>query len=108
MSFTVDYFHPKILAEIRSWPADVRADYVRLVELLAKHGPALRLPHSRSLGQGLLELRPRGRAGIGRAMYCFVKGRRVIVLHAFTKKTQKTPARDLKIARKRLKEIQNV
>jgi len=52
-------------------------------------------------------LRPRGHSGIGRAFYCFLVGRRVIVLHAFVKKTQQTPDREVKLARKRLEEIQN-
>ena len=93
--------------EIESWPVDVLADYARLVELLAEHGPSLRLPHSRAFGDGLFELRPRGRSGIGRAFYCFVVRKRVVVLHAFIKKSQETPDRDLKLARKRLKELQH-
>ena len=83
------------------------ADYARLVELLAEHGPTVRLPHSRAFGDGLFELRPRGRSGIGRAFYCFMVGKRVFVLHAFIKKTQETPDRELKLARKRLKELQD-
>jgi hypothetical protein len=63
----VEYFHPRVRAAIESWPVDVLADYARLVELLIEHGPRLRLPHSRALGGGLFELRPRGRSGIGRA-----------------------------------------
>jgi phage-related protein len=106
MAFVVEYYHPKVLADIEAWPVDVLADYARLVELLMEHGPNLRLPHSRSMGEGLFELRPRGRTGIGRAMYCFLVGRRVVVVHAFIKKTQQTPDRDLKIARKRVKELQ--
>ena len=105
MPYTVEYFHPRVLSEIESWPVDVLADYARLVELLAEHGPNLRLPHSRSMGEGLFELRPHGRSGIGRAMYCFLVGRRVVVVHAFIKKTQQTPDRDLKLARKRVKEL---
>lgn len=77
----------------------------RLAELLAEHGPNLRLPHSRAMGEGLFELRPRGRSGIGRAFYCFLVGRRVVVVHAFVKKTPQTPEKDLKLARKRMKEI---
>jgi phage-related protein len=50
---------------------------------------------------------PRGRAGIGRAVYCFMAGKRVTVLHAFIKKTQQTPDRALKLARKRFKELQD-
>lgn len=88
MAFEIDYFHERVLAEIESWPN-------------------LRLPHSRSFGDGLFELRPRGRSGIGRALYCFVIGKRVKVLHAFIKKTPETPDRELKLARKRLKELLN-
>lgn len=84
---------------------DVLADYAHLVELLAEYGPNLRLPHSRSMGEGLFELRPRGGSGIGRALYCFLAGRRVVVLHAFVKKSQQTPDRELKLARKRMKEV---
>lgn len=107
MNFQIEYFHERILAEVESWPVDVLADYARLLELLAAHGPSLRLPHSRAFGGGLFELRPRGRSGIGRAFYCFVIGKRVVVLHAFIKKSQQTPDSELKIARKRLKEVQD-
>lgn len=107
MTFEIEYFHERVLAEIESWPVDVLADYARLVELLIDHGPSLRLPHSRALGSGLFELRPHGHSGIGRAFYCFLLGKRVVVLHAFIKKTQQTPDRELKLARKRAKEIQN-
>ena len=107
MAFEIEYFHERVLAEIESWSVDVLADYARLVELLIEHGPSLRLPHSRALGDGLFELRPHGRTGIGRAFYCFMVGKHVVVLHAFIKKTQQTPERELKLARKRLKEIQH-
>jgi phage-related protein len=103
--YQISYFHPRVLAEIEAWPVDVLADYARLVELLAVYGPSLRLPHSRAMGEGLFELRPRGRSGIGRAFYCFLVGRRVVVVHAFVKKTQQTPDKELKLARKRMKEI---
>ena len=107
MAFEITYFHERVLAEIQSWPVDVLADYARLIELLAEHGPSLRLPHSRAFGDGLFELRPRGRSGIGRAFYCFVVGKRVVVLHAFIKKSQHTPDSELKLARKRFKEVQH-
>jgi len=104
MPYSIEYFHPKVLAEIESWPGDILADYARIAELLMEHGPNLRLPHSRTFGEGLFELRPRGKSGIGRAFYCFLIGRRAVVLHAFVKKSQQTPDRELKLARKRMKE----
>ena len=88
MLYSVEYFHPRVLAEIQAWPVDVLADYARLVELLMEHGQNLR-------------------SGIGRAFYCFLLDRRVIVLHAFVKKSQQTPDRQLTLARKRLREVRN-
>ncbi len=105
MPYAVYYFSQRVLDEIESWPVSVVADYARLVELLIEFGPDLRMPHSRTMGGGLFELRPRGREGIGRALYCFVVGQRVVVLHAFVKKSQAAPQRGLDIARRRMKEV---
>lgn len=103
--YTIEYFNEKVLAEIESWQVDVLADYAHIIELLMEHGPNLRMPHSKSLSDGLFELRPRGRSGIGRALYCFLVGKRIVVLHAFVKKSQKTPDNALSLARRRMKEI---
>ena len=105
MPYSVEYFNSRVKADIESWPDGILADYARLVELLMEFGPGLRMPHSRALGGGLFELRPRGREGIGRTFYCFAIGQRVVILHAFVKKTRDTPEQDLKIARKRMKEV---
>jgi phage-related protein len=91
----------------KAGPDDILADYARLVELLMEFGPNLRMPHSRAMGDSLFELRPRGREGIGRAFYCYVAGQRIVVLHAFVKKTPETPEKDLRLARKRMKEVRN-
>jgi phage-related protein len=107
MPYSVEYFHSRVRDEIEGWPTGILADYVRIVELLMEFGPALRMPHSRAMGGGLFELRPRGREGIGRALYCYVTGGRVVMLHAFVKKARATPERDLAIARGRMKEVQS-
>jgi phage-related protein len=107
MPYSIEYFNERVLAEIERWPVGILADYARLVELLMEFGPDLRMPHSRALGGGLLELRPRGREGIGRALYCYLLGKRVVVLHAFVKKTKATPLHDLAIARRRMKEVRD-
>ena len=75
---------------------------------MEEHGADLRMPHSRAMGQGLFELRCKGREGIGRVFYCTMVGREVVILHSFIKKTQETPERELDVARKRLKEVRNV
>jgi phage-related protein len=107
VSYHLDYFNQQVLDEIESWPVDIVADYARLVELLVEFGPMLRMPHSRAMGSGLFELRPRGREGIGRAFYCFIVGQRIVVLHAFIKKTQVASQADVAIARRRIKEVRD-
>ena len=83
------------------------ADYLRLTEAMALYGADLRMPHSRALGAGLFELRPKGPEGIGRVFYCTQVGRVIVILHSFIKKTQETPDADMRMARKRLKEVKN-
>lgn len=105
MSWTIDYYSEEVRLEIDSLPPDIRASYARLTELLEEFGLELRMPHSRAMGRGLFELRPRGREGIARVFYCMKVGKRIVVLHSFIKKTQETPKRELEIARRRQKEI---
>jgi phage-related protein len=107
MPYSVEYFNERVVADIEGWPVGLLADYARLVELLMEFGPGLRMPRSRALGNGLFELRPRSREGIGRALYCYLDGERVVVLHAFVKKTRATPERDLRVARRRMKEVRD-
>ena len=107
MAYSVEYFNRRVREEIESWPVGILADYARLIELLLEFGPSLRMPHSRPMGGGLFELRPRGAEGIGRALYCYLAGQRVIILHGFVKKSERTPASDLRIARGRMEEVDN-
>ena len=105
MSWTIDYYGEEVRLEIDALPADIRASYTRLAELLEEFGLDLRMPHSRAMGGGLFELRPRGREGIARVFYCMKVGKKIIMLHSFIKKTQETPKRELDIARRRQKEV---
>lgn len=67
-------------------------------------GPDLGMPHTRAVGAGLFELRLKSGEGIGRVFYCTLVERRIVMLHQFVKKTEKTPPKELSIARKRMKE----
>ncbi len=78
---------------------------MRLTELMEELGMILRMPHSRSLGDGLFELRPHGREGAARVFYCTMVGKRIMILHMLIKKTSKTPTKELEIARRRQKEV---
>jgi len=57
------------------------------------------------MGSGLFEIRARGKEGIGRALYCVLPGRKLMVLSAFIKKTKKTQKKDMNLARNRMKEV---
>jgi phage-related protein len=107
MSHEIVYYSAKVQSRLLDLPSDIVADYLRLIDLLSKHGPDLRLPHSRAMGGGLFELRPRGKSGIARVFYCMQIGSRIVILHSFTKKTQKTPPKELGIAMQRLREVNN-
>lgn len=107
MNWTILYFNERVKREVFALPKGILAAYLRLVSTMEEHGADLRMPHSRAMGEGLFELRPRGPEGIGRVFYCMQVGQQIVVLHSFVKKTQETPDEELRIARKRMKEVRN-
>jgi len=70
-----------------------------------KHRVYHKEPFSKALGDGLFEIRIRSKNDIARIIYVFTKGKQIILLHGFIKKTKKTPAKELDIAVQRLKQI---
>ena len=97
----ITFFNTRVEKQLESWPVGIYADFLRLSALMQVHGIDLRLPHSRAMGQGLFELRCRGKEGIGRVFYCTMIGRRIVILHSFIKKTHETPEKELRLARQR-------
>ena len=86
----------------------MQARFLRISELLERFGPQrVGMPHIRPLGEKLWEMRLAGKAGIGRAIYTAIADRRLVVLHAFVKKTQRTPRGALDLALRRLKELRS-
>ena len=71
------------------------------------YGPDLGMPHTRAMGDGLFELQIKSQERAERIFYCTLSGKRVLLLHHFAKKTQKTLMRELTKARQRLKEAKN-
>jgi phage-related protein len=106
-TYSIHYYNQRVLDEILNWPAGIRSDYARLVNLLVDRGPVLGMPHCRLLGGGIFEIRASGAEGIGRALYCFCPGQCVVVLHALVKRTEKIPMADMRLARRRIKEVRN-
>ena len=105
MSWTIECYSEQVRLEINALPVGIRASYARLTCLLEEFGLDLRMPHSRAMGDGVFELRPRGREGIARVFYCMKVGMKIIMLHSFIKKTNETPKRELEIARRRQREV---
>lgn len=103
--FTIGYYSEAVLQDIDSMPLRLRARYAVLVERMKQSGSDLGEPHTQAMGAGLFELRLKSHEGIARVMYCTLVGQRVVMLHSFIKKTQKTPLADLALARKRLLEV---
>lgn len=97
--------HPLAELELLELPADMRARFLRIAEMLEDFGPQrVGLPHIRPLESKLWEMRMQGRDGIARAVYAAVQGRRLLVLHVFVKKTQATPRGAIATALKRLED----
>lgn len=68
-----------------------------------KHRIYHKEPFSKALGDGLFEIRIRLKYDIARIIFVFAKGRQIILLHGFVKKTEKIPLKELEIAKERLK-----
>jgi phage-related protein len=107
MSWTIAYFSETVQQEILAMPAGFLGRYLRYSDRMEAFGPDLGLPHTRAMGEGLFELRLRASEGIARIFYCTMVGKKIVILHQFIKKTDKTPARELETARRRMMEVKN-
>jgi len=107
MDWEIAYYSVRLQREILDLPAGLLARYLRYTDLMVAHGPNLGMPHTRALGDGLFELRLKATEGIGRVFYCTIVDQRIVMLHQFVKKTQKTPQRELRAAIARMKEIRH-
>jgi phage-related protein len=105
MNWTIAYFNDALQATLLGLPAKLRARFIHLTERMIAFGPDLGMPHTRAMGTGLFELRVKGREGIMRAFFCVQDNRRILFLHAYVKKSAKTPSKELKIARTRKREV---
>lgn len=105
MAWSIEYYNQTVEQAVLRLPAGLLARYLRLTDLMIEFGPNLGMPHTRVMGEGLFELRVKGQEGIARVFYCTVVQQRIVMLHAFIKKSQKTPKRELETAKRRLQEV---
>jgi phage-related protein len=106
MVWRVDTYSKTVDDEIEALPLDLSSRLARLVQTIETYGlDALTVKQRKHLEGKLWELRIKGRDGIARAIYVSVTGPRVVILHVFQKKTQKTPLRALHLAQQRAKNL---
>lgn len=103
----IEYYSDRVEREILALPAGQLARFVRYADLMEAIGPHLGMPHTRAMGDGLFELRITASEGEARIFYCTVVDERIVILHSFRKKTQKTPNREIATARRRKEEVQS-
>lgn len=105
MGWSIEYYSQDLEKEVLGLPDGLLARYLHLTDLMLEFGANLGMPHTKAIESGLFELRVKGKEGIARIFYCTKIGQRIVMLHVFIKKSQKTPKRELKLAIQRLHEV---
>ena len=105
MAYSIIYFSQEVQEDIMNLPVTLQARYIGLTDRMIEYGPNLGLPHTDAFGGGLFELRLKGAEGIARVFFCTMIVQEIVMLHSFIKKTQKTPEKELKLAKQRMKEL---
>jgi phage-related protein len=105
MAYSIIYYSQEVQEDIMNLPETLQARYIGLTDRMIEYGPNLGLPHTDAFGGGLFELRIKGAEGIARVFFCTMVRQEIVMLHSFIKKTQKTPEKELKLAKQRMKEL---
>ena len=105
MCWSVETLNEAVDRELDALPADMRARFARICQLIAAVGiERMGAPHVRHLSGPVWEMRLSGRDGISRALYVAVADKRVVVVRVFLKKTRRTPRREIELALRRARE----
>jgi len=105
VDYTIDYYSDAVQEQILDLPDTLAARYIVLTRRMIALGPNIGEPHTKAFGEGLFELRLKGAEGIARVFFCTLVGKRIVMLHSFIKKSERTPTRELEVALTRMKEI---
>ena len=105
MDYTIDYHSDAVQKQIMELPDTLAARYIVLTRRMIALGPNIGEPHTKAFGDGLFELRLKGADGIARVFFCTLVGKRIVMLHSFIKKSERTPTREREVAKTRMKEI---
>ncbi len=112
MGWKVEFYtdatgHKPVEAWLLELDGRARAAIVRNLDLLERLGLGIREPYVKHLEAKLYEVRAKDRDGIYRIVYFAHSGQRFVLLHGFVKKTQKTPRKEIALARKRMEELRD-
>ena len=106
MNWAVSVLNETVEREIEALPRDMQAKLLRIITMIESLGlERMREPYVKHLDKSLWEMRMIGRDGISRAIYVTASGKRVVIVRAFVKKTQKTPRAEIELALKRAEEV---
>jgi len=104
--WTVEFLNHATRQAVEALPVDMLAAFLRISRLIDAEGLLeVREPYVKHLEGPLWEMRLKGKDGVARALYVTASGRRVVVVHVFRKKTQKTPRHEIDLALHRAKEV---
>ena len=106
MNWAVSVLNETVEREIEALPKDMQAKLLRIITMIESLGlERVREPYVKHLDKSLWEMRMTGRDGISRAIYVTASGKRVVIVRAFVKKTQKSPRAEIELALKRAEEV---
>jgi phage-related protein len=105
VDYTINYYSDTVQEQIMELPDTLAARYIVLTRRMIALGPNIGEPHTKAFGDGLFELRLKGAEGIARVFFCTLAGKRIVMLHCFIKKSERTPTREREVAETRMKEI---
>lgn len=105
MKWKITYYNEAIQEDILQLPDSLLARYIKLTEIMKEYGPNIGMPHTKSLKEGLIELRLKGKEGIARIFYCMLVNNEIHMLHNIIKKSDKIPLKDLRLAKLRMIEV---
>ena len=102
MAWSVEFLNDELRLKLESFPTDIVASFLRISRMIEGHGLlGMREPYVKHLEGSLWERRMKGRSGIARAVYVSLRHQRVVIVHVFVKKTEKTPRREIDLALRR-------
>ena len=107
MDYTIAYYSDAVQDKILNLPDTLAARYIVLTRRMMVLGPNLGAPHTKAFGGGLFGLRLKGAEGIARVFFCTVVDKRIVMLHSFIKKSDKSPPREREVAEMRMKEVKH-